>query len=208
MLTDHTVWSPHPQTHKACLSLFSCFLWAQIEEAEWDSCWPFGPPGNYPQLVPVAERPVRIKILSFKRLGGFGDKDRRCLREKRTHYHNKSLFICTQAQTSPPTPPQKKKTPSGLQSYPLSRQSLHCPAGPRTWGLLATRLSWVKGYSQTIKGPPPPTTTTTASLYLKSITQAFAFGRPSSPAVTAGQNPLGSSSWTVQSPFRTRPPPD
>ncbi|KAK5858328.1 hypothetical protein PBY51_002476 [Eleginops maclovinus] len=87
-----------------------------------------------------------------------GDKDRGVSGEKRTHYHNKSLFICTQAQaipTPPPPPPNKKKTSLWSAVTPIkpAKPSLSVQAAdlrtPRQ------QIGRVKGYSQTKEAPSP-----------------------------------------------------
>lgn len=101
--------------------------------------------------------------------------------EKRTHYHNKSLFICTQAQaipTPPPTPPQKNSLWSVVTPIKPAKPSLSGRAAdlrtPRQQIGLGEGLQPDKGGSLPLL------------LYLKSITLAFTFSvsphLPPSPA--------------------------
>lgn len=93
--------------------------------------------------------------------------------EKRKHYHNKSLFICTQAQAilSPP-PPQNSLWSVGTPIKP-AKPSLSSQAAdlrtPRQQIGLGEGLQSDKGGSLPLL------------LYLKSITQAFTFSAPHPP---------------------------
>lgn len=123
--------------------------------------------------------------------------------EKRRHYHNKSLFICTQAQAIPspaPPPPQNSLwsvvTPITPAKPSLSGQAADLRS-PRQQIGLGEGLQPDKGGSLPLL------------IYLKSITLAFTFSAPppallplSAVTVGLGQLPNRVPMLNRQSPFQ------
>lgn len=107
--------------------------------------------------------------------------------EKRRHYHNKSLFICTQAQAIPspaPPPPQNSLwsvvTPITPAKPSLSGQAADLRS-PRQQIGLGEGLQPDKGGSLPLL------------IYLKSITLAFTFSAPPPcpPSLVSSDSGLG-----------------